>query len=58
MFRSENEMSAELGNYFDQNSCRELDDLKILVRFFKDFDQNAGGQMPMKFFRSQMTTEF
>ena len=45
MFRSENEMTAELDNYFDQNSCQELDDLKILVRFFKDFDQNSGGQM-------------
>ena len=51
MFRSENEMTAELDNYFDQNSCQELDDLKILVRFFKDFDQNSGGQMTMKFFR-------
>ena len=38
-------MTAELDNYFDQNSCQELDDLKILVRFFKDFDQNSGGQM-------------
>ena len=45
-------MKAELDNYFDQNSCQELDDLKILVRFFKDFNQNSGGQMTMKFFRS------
>ena len=52
MFRSENEMTAELDNYRYQNSCQELDDLKILVRFFKDFDRNSGGQMTMKFFRS------
>ena len=42
-------MKAELDNYFDQNSCQELDDHRIPVKFFKDFDQNSGGQITMKF---------
>ena len=31
-------------NIFYQNSCRELDDHRILEKFFKDFDQNSGDQ--------------
>ena len=28
----------------DQNYLQELDDHGTLVKFFKDFDQNSGGQ--------------
>ena len=29
---------------FDQDSLQELDDYRILMKFFKDFDQNSGGE--------------
>ena len=29
---------------FDQNSLQEFDDYGILMKFFKDFDQNSGCQ--------------
>jgi len=45
-------MKAELNNYFDQNSCKELDEKSLKNFEVKDFDQNSGGQMTMKFFSS------
>ena len=41
---------------FDQNYFKELDDHGILVKFFKDFDQNSGGQP--QYPTIQMTIEF
>ena len=29
---------------FAQNSLQALDDKGLLMKFFKDFDQNSGGQ--------------
>ena len=44
---------------FDQNSLQKLDDHGILIKFFKGFNQNSGGQpqyptiqMPIESFKS------
>ena len=36
--------SCEIPQGFDQNSLQKLDDYGIFMKFFKDFDQNSGGQ--------------
>ena len=55
-------MATEFLQDLDQNSFHELDDHRILMKFFEDFDQNSGGQpiiqMTTEFFKNQITTEF
>ena len=55
-------MATEFLQDLDQNSFHELDDHRILIKFFEDFDQNSGSQpiiqMTTEFFKNQITTEF
>ena len=45
------EMTMELFKYFVQNFFQELDDHRILMKFFEDFNQNSDDQrILLKFF--------